>query len=90
MPFAHGPRACLGARFATAESVATLAMLVSAYEILPPADLRGATTREREDALLRWKVLATTTPRSIKLRFRKRSPTIGGILDALSATPAIW
>ena len=70
--FSAGPRACIGQRFAMAESICILASVVRRYEILLPTDVLGLSVKEQEDILTEWKILATLIPTSARVRFRRR------------------
>jgi len=70
--FSAGPRACIGQRFAMAESICILASVVRRYEILLPTDVLGLSVNEQEEILAGWKVLATLIPTGARVRFRRR------------------
>lgn len=70
--FSAGPRACIGQRFAMAESICILASVVRRYEILLPTDVLGLSVKEQEDILTEWKILATLIPTSARVKFRRR------------------
>lgn len=70
--FSAGPRACIGQRFAMAESICILSSVVRRYEILLPMDVLGLSLNEQKEILTGWRVLATMTPTNARVRFRKR------------------
>ncbi|KAJ7468028.1 cytochrome P450 [Mycena latifolia] len=70
--FSGGARSCIGQRFALAESVCALAMLVRTYAISVPDDLRAQPFEAQKRALLRWKPGVTITPTDCVVRLRRR------------------
>ena len=50
--FSMGPRSCIGQRFALAEMVCVIALLIRRYEVLVPASLEGKTMEEKQSYML--------------------------------------
>lgn len=75
LTFSGGARGCIGSRFAMAESVAILALLVRQYEVLVPADMdrEEIGEEERKRVLLGWTTGITLTPTGSRVRLRRRN-----------------
>jgi len=71
--FSMGPRNCIGQRFAMAETVCVLALLVRSYEVLVPASLEGKTIEEKESQMMTWVPGFTSTPTNARVRVKRRS-----------------
>ncbi|KAF8606504.1 cytochrome P450 [Ceratobasidium sp. AG-I] len=73
MPFASGPRVCLGRGFAIAEAVRIIATVAQAWDVKCKEDMLRLSWEERKRVLLRWRQEVTMTPVDIKLIFTKRA-----------------
>ena len=71
--FSAGPRACIGQRFAMAESLCILVCIVRRYIILPPTDVLGLDVEKQEEILTRWKPGVTVIPTNARVRFKRRA-----------------
>ncbi|KAJ7689403.1 cytochrome P450 [Mycena rosella] len=71
--FSGGARSCIGQRFALAESVCALAMIVRSYTVCLPDHLQGKPLEEQKRVLLRWKPGVTITPTDCVVRLRRRT-----------------
>ncbi|KAI0052197.1 cytochrome P450 [Auriscalpium vulgare] len=72
LTFSAGARACLGSRFALAESVCTLACLVRRYEILLPNHVVKMDIASRRAWLTKWTTGVTITPVNAMVKLRRR------------------
>ncbi|PVF98542.1 cytochrome P450, partial [Serendipita vermifera] len=73
LPFAAGPRACLGRRFSEVEALTVLANLILRYKIEPTPLRPGETLEQRRARMLKWhEGSATLRPTKIPLTFIPR------------------
>jgi len=77
VPFAVGPRACLGRRFSETEAVAVITMMILRYKIELNPDLftiiPGESPRATRERLLKAKQVLTLAPDNLPLLFRRRT-----------------
>lgn len=73
IPFAAGPRACIGRRFSEVEAVTFLAHLILRYRFEPTPMRDGETFEERKERVLRWhQGSITLAPQKVPLMFSRR------------------
>ncbi|KIM26472.1 hypothetical protein M408DRAFT_193558 [Serendipita vermifera MAFF 305830] len=73
MPFAAGPRACIGRRFSEVEAITVLAHLLLNYRFKPTPLNDAETPAEMKERLLRWRQGALTMgPEKVPLTFTRR------------------
>jgi len=73
LPFATGPRSCIGQQFALTEGVCVLASIVRRYEILVPQHLQSLPHEEQKKEMLHWSQFVTMTPSQSLVCLRRRS-----------------
>ncbi|KAF9529433.1 614/534 cytochrome P450 [Crepidotus variabilis] len=75
IPFSAGARACLGRRFAEAESVVVLSLLILKYRISITEDPKfsGETLEQRRERVLKMRNSLTLTPVQVPLTFTRRA-----------------
>ena len=71
--FSLGPRNCIGQRFALAEMVCIVALLIHRYEVLVPESLDGKTMEEKKSHMLAWIPGLATNPTNAQVRVKERS-----------------
>jgi cytochrome P450 len=71
--FSFGARICIGQRFAFAELVCVIALLIRRYEILVPVSLERKTVEEKKRHMLAWVPAVTATPVNAQVRVKERN-----------------
>jgi len=71
--FSFGARNCIGQRFAFAELVCVVALLIRRYEILVPASLEQKAMEEKKGHMLAWVPAVTATPVNARVRVKERN-----------------
>jgi len=71
--FSLGPRDCIGQRFALAQTVCILALLIRKYELLVPISLEGKTIEAKRSQMLDWIPWVTIIPANARVRVKERS-----------------
>jgi cytochrome P450 len=79
IPFGAGPRVCVGAGFAMMEAVLVLALILSRFELAPPA--RGAAFPAAAPRI-------TLRPAAVRLAIRRRRPAAGAEAGAAAGVGA--
>ena len=70
--FSLGPRNCIGQRFALAETVCVLALLIRRYEVLVPVSLEEKTMEEKKRQMLAWTPGLSMAPANARVRVKGR------------------
>ncbi|KAF5341535.1 hypothetical protein D9758_012595 [Tetrapyrgos nigripes] len=73
LAFSAGPRACMGERFAYAESVCSLAHIARRYKLSVPEHLVGKPFAEQKRILLQWAPTLTLVPHNASVCFSPRN-----------------